>query len=132
MSDHNDASQAGQNDNGKPVEHDCLFCRIGRGEIPSRKVYEDEHALAFHDIDPSAPVHFLIIPKRHVVNLFDGAEDPALLGHLFSLAGRLASDQGLAKGFKTQVNSGSAGGQEVYHLHIHVLGSPAGQPVRAV
>ncbi len=132
MSDHSAATQSTQQEASRPVEHDCLFCRIARGEIPSRKIYEDEHALAFHDINPSAPVHFLIVPKRHVVNLFDGAEDPALLGHLFSLCGRLATELGLEKGFKTQVNSGAAGGQEVYHLHIHVLGSPAGKPVRAV
>lgn len=114
-----------------PVEKDCLFCRIARGEIPAKKVHEDEHALAFHDINPSAPVHFLIVPKRHVVNLYDGGDDPALLGHLFALTGRLAREQGLEKGFRTVVNSGPGGGQEVYHLHIHVMGSPDGSRVRA-
>lgn len=103
--------------------HDCLFCRIARGEIPARKVYEDDQAVAFHDINPSARVHFLIVPRRHVVNLYDADErEKPLLGHLFSLCGRLAREQGLENGFKTQVNSGAAGGQEVYHLHIHVLG----------
>lgn len=100
----------------------CLFCKLVRGEIPSRKVYEDEHAFAFHDINPSAPVHFLIVPKQHIVNLIDGAEHPALLGHLFSLCNRLAKEQGATDGFRTIVNSGPGGGQEVYHLHIHVLG----------
>ena len=81
---------------GKPVaDHkDCLLCRIVRGEIPSRKVYEDDHALAFHDINPNARVHFLIVPKRHLVNLYDAStgEEP-LLGHLFSLCGRLAPNR---------------------------------------
>ena len=118
---------------GKPVaDHkDCLFCRIVRGEIPSRKVYEDDHALAFHDINPNARVHFLIVPKRHLVNLYDAStgEEP-LLGHLFSLCGRLAREQRLDNGFRTVVNSGPGGGQEVYHLHVHVMGGgPA--PARA-
>lgn len=103
--------------------HDCLFCRIARGEIPSRKVYEDDQVIAFHDINPHARVHFLIVPRRHVVNLYDAGEsEKPLLGHLFSLCGRLAGEQGLRNGFKTQVNSGPGGGQEVYHLHVHVMG----------
>lgn len=124
MSEHNIEVPATQ-------EKDCLFCRLGRGEIPARKIHEDEHAVAFHDINPSAPVHFLIIPRRHVVNLFDGAADPELLGHLLALTARLAKAQGLEKGFRTVINTGPGGGQEVYHLHIHVMGSPSGQPVRA-
>ncbi len=103
----------------------CLFCRIGRGEIPSRKVYEDDDILAFHDINPAAPVHLLIIPKRHLVNLYDADESEApLLGRLFGLCGRLAREQGAVDGFRTIVNSGRVGRQEVYHLHIHVLGGP--------
>ena len=100
----------------------CIFCRIVAGELPARKVYEDEQAVAFHDINPSAPVHFLVIPKQHIVNLYDGSAHPALLGHLMSLCGPLARQQGLERGFRVQINNGPGGGQEVYHLHIHVLG----------
>ncbi|MGE0797755.1 MAG: histidine triad nucleotide-binding protein, partial [Lautropia sp.] len=93
---------------------DCLFCRIARGEIPSRKVYEDDEILAFHDIHPAAPVHFLVIPKRHLVNLYDADEREApLLGRLFGLCGRLATEQGATDGFRTVVNSGRVGRQEV-------------------
>lgn len=102
---------------------DCIFCKIADGQIPARKIHEDDKAVVFHDINPSAPVHFLIIPKQHVVNLCDGAENPELLGHLMSLCGPLAREQGLQDGFKVQINNGRKGGQEVYHLHIHVLGS---------
>jgi len=102
---------------------DCIFCKIADGQIPARKIHEDDKAVVFHDINPSAPVHFLIIPKQHVVNLYDGAETPELLGHLMSLCGPLAREQGLQDGFKVQINNGRKGGQEVYHLHIHVLGS---------
>jgi histidine triad (HIT) family protein len=104
---------------------DCLFCRIARGEIPSRKVYEDDEILAFHDIQPSAPVHFLIVPKAHVDNLYDtGPWHEAVLGRMMALTGRLAREQGSADGFRVVVNNGRVGRQEVYHLHIHVLGGP--------
>ena len=104
---------------------DCLFCRIARGEIPSRKVYEDDEILAFHDIHPSAPVHFLVVPKVHVDNLYDaGPEHEAVLGRMMALTGRLAREQGSADGFRVIVNNGRVGRQEVYHLHIHVLGGP--------
>lgn len=102
---------------------DCLFCRIVRGEIPSRKVYEDGDILAFHDIHPSADVHFLIVPKRHFDNLYDaGIEQQALLGKILGMCGRLASEQGARDGFRVVVNNGRVGRQEVYHLHVHVLG----------
>ena len=107
------------------MSHDCIFCRIARGEIPSRKVYEDEDMLAFHDINPSAPVHFLMIPKQHLENLYDAdLWHQALLGKLLGMAGQLAREQGLDDGFRVIVNNGRVGRQEVYHLHIHVLGGP--------
>lgn len=102
---------------------DCLFCKIAAGEIPCDKVYEDDDVLAFHDIRPIAPVHFLLIPKQHVASLSDcGPEHEAMLGRLLSRVPQLAREQGLAAGFKTGINTGRAGGQEVYHLHIHVFG----------
>jgi histidine triad (HIT) family protein len=106
-------------------EPDCLFCRIVRGEIPSRKVHEDEDLLAFHDINPIAPVHFLIIPKQHIASLMECDEShTALLGRILAIAGRLAREQGAADGFRTIINSGRVGGQEVYHVHAHILGGP--------
>jgi histidine triad (HIT) family protein len=103
----------------------CLFCRIVRGEIPSRKVYEDDDVLAFHDINPAAPVHFLMVPKKHVESLLSvGAGDEALLGKLLALAPRLAKESGCDNGFRAVVNNGPDGGQEVYHLHIHIMGGP--------
>lgn len=102
---------------------DCLFCRIARGEIPSRKVYEDDDVFAFHDIQPKAPIHFMIVPKAHYENLYDaGLEQQALLGKIFGLCGRLAREQGASDGFRVVVNNGRVGHQEVYHLHVHVLG----------
>lgn len=103
----------------------CLFCRIGRGDIPSRKVYEDDEILAFHDIQPAAPVHVLVIPKQHFDNLYDAdLAQQGLLGRLFGRLGEIARSQGLNDGFRTVVNSGRVGRQEVYHLHIHILGGP--------
>ena len=103
----------------------CLFCRIARGELPSRKAYEDDQFLAFHDINPAAPVHLLVIPKLHVDSLITaGPEHEALLGKLVSLAPRLAKEQGCDNGFRVVINNGPDGGQEVYHLHIHILGGP--------
>lgn len=103
----------------------CLFCRIVQGEIPCRKVYEDEDILAFHDINPIAPVHFMVIPKQHVASLNDtDAGHAPVLGRLFSKIGELARSQGLTDGFRTIVNTGRVGQQEVYHLHVHVVGGP--------
>jgi len=109
------------------LEHkpDCLFCRIARGEIPSRKVYEDDEILAFHDIHPSAPVHLLVIPKIHLDNLYDGdLRHQQLLGRMLGVTGQLATEQGATDGFRVVINNGRVGRQEVYHLHIHVLGGP--------
>lgn len=104
---------------------ECIFCKIARGEIPSRKVYEDEDIFAFHDINPVTPVHFLIIPKIHIPSLAEA--DPAhqaVLGKMLALAGRLAREQGLSDGFRSIINTGRIGRQEVYHLHVHILGGP--------
>ncbi len=104
---------------------ECLFCRIARGDVPSRKAYEDEEILAFHDIHPAAPVHLLVIPKLHLDSLVDaGPEHEALLGKLTLLAPRLAKQQGCDNGFRVVINNGPDGGQEVYHLHMHILGGP--------
>lgn len=103
----------------------CLFCKIVAGQIPARKVHEDDEFLAFHDIRPAAPVHFLIIPKLHLGSLFDAqAEHERLLGKMLLLAPRLAREQGAGNGFKTLFNTGPDGGQEVPHLHLHVMGGP--------
>ena len=103
----------------------CLFCRIARGEVPSRKAYEDDEILAYHDINPAAPVHLLVVPKLHVDSLLTtGPEHAALLGKLMILAPRLAKEQGCDNGFRVVINNGPDGGQEVFHLHIHILGGP--------
>ena len=113
------------------MTHDlsCLFCKIVAGAIPSRKVYEDDEILAFHDIHPWAPVHFLMIPKRHIASMAQvTGEDEALLGRMLVLAPRLALEQGCKPypegGFRLLCNTGAQGGQEVQHLHIHVMGGP--------
>ncbi len=108
---------------------DCIFCKIVAGQLPSSKVYEDEDVLAFHDIHPFARVHFLIIPKAHIATLADATpEHERLLGKMLLLAPKLAKEQGLEAGFKTLINTGRAGGQEVFHIHIHIFGG--GDPVR--
>ncbi|MDE3021328.1 MAG: histidine triad nucleotide-binding protein [Pseudomonadota bacterium] len=102
---------------------DCIFCRIVDGDLPSRRVYEDEDFLAFHDIRPIAPVHVLIIPKRHVESLLDiSATDELMLGKLLVLAPKIAVSVGLDTGFRSLINTGHGGGQEVFHLHLHVFG----------
>lgn len=105
------------------MSENCIFCRIARGEIPSRKVYEDEDVYAFYDINPVAPVHFMLIPKQHLVSLLEAKEShAALLGKMLLLATKLARELGLENGFRTVINSGKGGGQEVFHLHVHVIG----------
>ena len=104
---------------------DCIFCKIVRGEIPSRKVFEDDDIFAFHDIHPQRPVHFMIIPKLHIATLYDAVPaHQAVLGKILVRAGELARNEGLAEGFRTIINTGLIGGQEVYHLHVHILGGP--------
>ena len=104
---------------------DCIFCKIIEGKIPSRKAFEDEHLLAFHDINPWAPVHVLIIPKQHIAMLSDvGAEHQELMGRMMVLAPKLMRELGVSNGFRTLINTGQDGLQEVYHLHMHVIGGP--------
>ena len=104
-------------------DSNCLFCRIVKGEIPSRKIYEDEGIYAFHDINPVAPVHFMIIPKLHIASLMHAdMRHQMVLGHILAKANELAVSQGLTEGFRTVINSGRIGMQEVYHLHAHILG----------
>ena len=104
---------------------DCIFCKIVAGQIPSRKVYEDDDMLAFHDIHPLAPVHFMIVPKRHVDSLAQATDaDAEVLGKMMAKAGRMAREQGATDGFRTIVNTGRVGRQDVYHLHIHIIGGP--------
>ena len=104
------------------MSSDCIFCKIVKGDIPSKKIYEDDEVIAFNDIRPIAPVHFMIVPKLHVDSLKDcTAEQQALLGRILLLAPKLAAEQGL-KGFRTMINTGHEGGQEVFHIHVHVFG----------
>jgi len=107
------------------TDPNCIFCKIARGEIPSKKIYDDAEVMAFHDIRPAAPVHFLIIPKAHIPTLYeaDMTHAPAL-GKMLALAGRLAREAGAADGFRTIINTGRVGHQEVYHVHMHVIGGP--------
>jgi histidine triad (HIT) family protein len=102
---------------------DCLFCRIAAGEIPVQKLYEDDDAVVFADIHPQAPVHVLLIPRKHIASLAHlGPGDERLLGHLHAVAKKVAEEKGLAKGFRTVMNTGEDGGQTVDHLHLHLLG----------
>jgi len=105
------------------MSDDCIFCKIVRGEIPCRKVYEDDEVLAFYDINPVAPVHILMIPKLHVASLAHAeAAHAPLLGKMLLLAPKLAREHGLNDGFRTAIHTGKAGGQLVFHLHMHVVG----------
>lgn len=113
------------------MQHDpnCIFCKIIAGQIPARLVYQDDEFMAFHDVNPAAPIHFLIVPKKHVASLAQlGSEDAGWMGRLMVLAPRLAQEQGCNPypegGFRVVINSGAEGGQEVHHLHIHVMGGP--------
>lgn len=101
----------------------CIFCKIVRNEIPARIIYEDDDVIAFNDINPAAPVHFLIIPRIHIASLLDCEEThQALLGRMLLLAPEIAKEQGCTDGFRTIINTGRVGGQEVFHLHIHIIG----------
>ena len=104
----------------------CLFCKIVAGEIPSKKVFEDDLTYAFRDINPQAPTHILIVPRKHIASLAETeAADRDLLGYLHLVAARIADGQGLSKGFRTVINTGPDGGQTVDHLHVHLLGGRA-------
>jgi len=101
----------------------CLFCKIIAGEIPADKLYEDDDILAFRDISPQAPVHFLVIPKKHIVGpAFLEAEDEQLVGKMMRTGAKIAADLGLADGFRLVFNNGAGAGQTVFHIHLHILG----------
>jgi histidine triad (HIT) family protein len=102
----------------------CIFCRIIKGEIPAKKVFEDELVVAIEDIAPVSPVHILIIPRKHFVNSLDlDPADNALIGHIFQVAARIAKERGVAeKGFRIVNNNNTGAGQSVFHIHFHLLG----------
>jgi histidine triad (HIT) family protein len=105
---------------------DCIFCRIIRGEAPAKKVYEDERALAFEDINPQAPTHVLVIPKKHIVGLKEAqSEDAEIIGYLHLVAAQIARQRGIEDGYRTVFNVGPRAGQSVFHLHLHLLGGRA-------
>jgi histidine triad (HIT) family protein len=109
------------------MSHDpnCLFCKIAAGQIPSTQVYADEDLIAFHDIHPWAPVHVLIVPRKHIASMADvGPDDQALMGKMMVLAPQLMAQLGVTGGFRQVINTGRDGGQEVHHLHMHVMGGP--------
>ena len=107
------------------TDPNCIFCKIAAGQIPSRKVFEDEDVLAFHDINPWAPVHILIVPKRHIASMEAVTPaDQALMGKMMVLAPQLMAQLGVSNGFRQVINTGHDGGQEVHHLHMHVMGGP--------
>jgi histidine triad (HIT) family protein len=107
------------------TDPDCIFCRIVAGRVPAKKVHEDDELLVFHDIAPWAPVHVLIIPKQHIATFYDVMpEHDALLGRMLGLAPMLMRRLGVTNGFRTLINTGEDGRQEVQHLHMHVMGGP--------
>ena len=102
---------------------DCIFCKIAAGSIPSKKVFEDDQVFAFHDIDPKAPKHILVIPKKHIASLADARpEDAVLMGRLLLAIADIARDQALGKGYRVVTSIGPEGGQTVDHMHLHLLG----------
>ncbi len=101
---------------------DTIFGKIIRGELPCDKVYEDEHCLAFRDINPGAPTHILLIPKKFMTNLYEATpQDKEVLGHLMVVSSKIAAEQGL-EGYRLVVNNGESAGQSVFHLHLHIMG----------
>jgi histidine triad (HIT) family protein len=107
------------------TDPNCIFCKIVAGQVPSKKVHEDDALMVFHDIAPWAPVHVLIIPKQHIATFYDVTpEHDALLGRMLGLAPRLMRQLGVTNGFRTLINTGEDGRQEVQHLHMHVMGGP--------
>lgn len=102
---------------------DCIFCKIAAGQIPAEVVYQDDQIVVFNDINPRADVHLLVVPRLHVASLYDIDDTHHdLIAHMMKLLPMLARDQGLDTGFRTIINTGKGGGQEVFHLHIHLLG----------
>ena len=103
--------------------NDCIFCKIIAGEIPSKKLYEDELCLAFYDIQPLAPQHFLVVPKAHIASAAElGEDNAALVGHIFAVIAKLTKQLGFSEGLRVGTNCGADAGQTVRHLHFHVLG----------
>jgi histidine triad (HIT) family protein len=106
--------------------NDCIFCKIVSGEMPANKLYEDDEMLAFFDMHPQAPTHFLVIPKKHIKGPADmGAEDTELIGRIIKKSGELARAHGIGGSFRLVINNGAAAGQSVFHIHLHVLGGRA-------
>jgi histidine triad (HIT) family protein len=106
----------------------CIFCKIVAGELPSKTIYTDESCIAFHDVNPQAPVHLLVIPRKHFASALEADEaDEPLMGHLHRVAAKLAQQHKITDGFRVVVNTGIGAGQSVFHLHLHVLG---GRPMR--
>jgi histidine triad (HIT) family protein len=104
------------------MSENCIFCRIARGELPSQPVYQDDEVIAFRDIKPAAPTHLLIVPREHIDSLMTAEpRHQALLGKMLLLAPRLIREQGIDDGFRLVINSGTGGGQEVFHIHFHVM-----------
>ena len=102
---------------------DCLFCRIIAGEIPAKKVFEDEHTFAFEDINPQAPTHVLVVPRKHIVGLKEAsAEEADIVGRCHLAAAQIARQRGIENGYRTVLNVGPDAGQSVFHLHVHLLG----------
>ena len=107
------------------ADPNCIFCKITAGQIPCRKAYEDDELLVFHDIAPWAPVHVLIVPKQHITTMYDTTEiHAAMLGRMLAMAPRLMRKLGVVNGFRTLINTGPDGMQEVQHVHMHVMGGP--------
>jgi histidine triad (HIT) family protein len=102
---------------------ECIFCRIIEKKIPSKVVYEDQHVFAFEDVNPQAPTHILVVPKKHIPDIQSMEDiDRELIGHLFMTAKKIATDKGLVeKGYRTVINNGAGAGQTVFHLHLHIL-----------
>ena len=102
---------------------DCLFCKMIAGEIPTKKVYEDEKTFAFHDINPQAPTHVLIVPKKHIIGLKEATpEDAEIIGYCQLVAAKIARERNIENGYRTVYNVGQGAGQSVFHLHLHLLG----------
>ena len=107
------------------TDPNCIFCKIMAGQIPAKKVFEDDELLVFHDISPWAPVHMLVVPKEHVGTMYELDDRHApLLGRMLSLAPKLMREAGVTNGFRTLINTGEDGRQEVQHVHMHVMGGP--------
>lgn len=107
---------------------DCLFCKIIRGEIPSKKVYEDEHTFAFEDLNPQGPTHVLVVPKKHIRGLKEAApEDAEVVGRCHLAAAEIARQRGIEGGYRTVLNVGPGAGQSVFHMHVHLIG---GRPLK--